>query len=224
MKKQLLNEGARAGDLEYLVSKFISIDQYTTKIENDNIVISFFVKDKEPAHDLAEFISKNFFDTVIDIDVSANKTINGDYQVFLEMKRNQSFPVKFMKIIGTVTILTNEDKWIFKTAGYDKAIDLTKENLIKYIRLTPEKKTSDGTIEVVIYGKIHRYKKVQISKYTFEQQIAQSSDFNDAPSIEYNEIANQFPAYEVCMIDGTIYLIRDEKYYELVPQTTPLSD
>ena len=50
--RTFITEGARAGDLEYLVSQFVSIDQYSTKISSDNIVVSFFVKDKEPAYDL----------------------------------------------------------------------------------------------------------------------------------------------------------------------------
>ena len=39
-----LTEGVRQGDLEYMVSQFISVDQYSTKINNDNIVVSFFAK------------------------------------------------------------------------------------------------------------------------------------------------------------------------------------
>lgn len=221
-----LFEGARAGDLEYLVSSFVSIDQYTSKIENDNIVISFFVKEKEPAQDLVDFISKNFFDFVIDIELAASKTINGDFQVFVELKRTQSFPVRLFKIMNALNILTNQDDWVFKAPGFDETFDLTRENIQKTIRLKPQPKqtSEEDIIEINIYGEIKRYKKVEISEYAFEQKISESDDFNDVPSVEYNEIAQQFPSYEVCMIDGTIYLIHDDKYYELIEQITPLDN
>lgn len=62
---------------------------------------------------------------------------------------------------------------------------------------------------------------MEISSYAFDKAIAQSEDgLNDAPSIEYVEISKQFPAYEVSMIDGEIYLIKDDHYYKLIPVET----
>ena len=74
--RKIIMEGARAGDLEYLVSQFVSIDQYSTKISSDNIVVSFFVKDKEPAYDLEEFISKNFLLSALPILWTSSATTN----------------------------------------------------------------------------------------------------------------------------------------------------
>lgn len=222
---QYVNEGARAGDLEYLVSQFVSIDQYSTKIASDNIVVSFFVKDKEPAHDLEEFISKNYFDAIVDIEISQSKTINGDYQIFIEFKRTPAFPARLMNVLNGVQLLSNNDKWVFKTLNLKDTKDLTEANIKKYVRLTPEKKPKTDYIDVVIYGKMYHFDKVEISRYTFEKAISNSdTGLNDAPTIEYIEISKQFPAYEVSMIDGEIYLIKDEHYYKLIPVTTPLSD
>lgn len=219
--RTFITEGARAGDLEYLVSQFVSIDQYSTKISSDNIVISFFVKDKEPAYDLEEFISKNFFDAIVDIEISPSKTINGDYQVFIEFKRTAAFPKRLMNILKGVQLLTNNNKWVFKTLNIKDTKDLTEENLKKYIRLAPKEKPKTKYLEVVIYGEIHYFEKVEISSYAFDKAIAQSEDgLNDAPSIEYIEISKQFPAYEVSMIDGEIYLIKDDHFYKLIPVET----
>ena len=103
-----LTEGVRQGDLEYMVSQFISIDQYSTKINNDNIVVSFFVKEQDAATDMGDFLSKNFFDIINDIEVSDSPTCNGDYQVFLEMERNKYFPEKLCKITKILELLTGE--------------------------------------------------------------------------------------------------------------------
>ena len=129
--RTFITEGARAGDLEYLVSQFVSIDQYSTKISSDNIVVSFFVKDKEPAYDLEEFVSKNFFDAIVDIEISPSKTINGDYQVFIEFKRTAAFPKRLMNILNGIQLLTNNDEWVFKTLNIKDTKDLTEENLKK---------------------------------------------------------------------------------------------
>ena len=219
--RKIIMEGARAGDLEYLVSQFVSIDQYSTKISSDNIVVSFFAKDKEPAYDLEEFISKNFFDAFVDIEISPSKTINGDYQVFIEFKRTAAFPKRLMNILNGVELLTNNDEWYFKTLNLKDTQELTEENLKKYVRLAPEEKPKSKYLKVVIYGKIHHFEKVEISSYAFDKAIAQSEDgLNDAPSIEYVEISKQFPAYEVSMIDGEIYLIKDDHFYKLIPVET----
>ena len=42
-----LNEGLRINDLKYLVSNYISIDQYTSKLDDDNITVAFFVMKKK---------------------------------------------------------------------------------------------------------------------------------------------------------------------------------
>ena len=214
-----LTEGVRQGDLEYMVSQFISVDQYSTKINNDNIVVSFFVKEQNAASDMGDFLSKNFFDIINDIEVSDSPTCNGDYQVFLEMERNKYFPEKLCKIIKILELLTGEQDWCFKTFKTERSLPLTKDNLIKSVDLRIEDETEeakDGIIDVPMFGKIKHFRAKRISKYRFEQAIISSEDFNETPTTEYTEISRNFPQYEVALIDGEIYLLKGEEYFHLI--------
>ena len=214
-----LTEGVRQGDLEYMVSQFISIDQYSTKINNDNIVVSFFVKEQDAATDMGDFLSKNFFDIINDIEVSDSPTCNGDYQVFLEMERNKYFPEKLCKITKILELLTGEQDWCFKTFKTERSLPLTKENLKLAVDLHLEDKTEeskDGIIDVQMFGKIKHFKVKRISKYRFEQAIITSEDFNETPTTEYTEISRNFPQYEVALVDGEIYLLKGEEYFHLI--------
>lgn len=214
-----LNEGARQGDLEYLVSQFISVDQYSTKINNDNIVVSFFVKDLDAATDMADFLSKNFFDILQDIEVSDSATANGDYQVFIEFERNKYFPEKLCKIVKILELLTGKQEWCFKTFRTDRSLPLTEGNLKKScnLNLNPEEDTdNEGILDVPMFGKIKHFKVQRISKYRFEEALIKSDDFNDTPTTEYTEIARNFPQYEVALLDGQIYLLKGENYFHLI--------
>ena len=214
-----LTEGVRQGDLEYMVSQFISVDQYSTKINNDNIVVSFFVKEQDAATDMGDFLSKNFFDIINDIEVSDSPTCNGDYQVFLEMERNKYFPEKLCKITKILELLTGEQDWCFKTFKTERSLPLSKENLIKSVDLRIEDETEeakDGIIDVPMFGKIKHFRVKRISKYRFEQAIISSEDFNETPTTEYTEISRNFPQYEVALIDGEIYLLKGEEYFHLI--------
>lgn len=214
-----LTEGVRQGDLEYMVSQFISVDQYSTKINNDNIVVSFFVKEQDAASDMGDFLSKNFFDIINDIEVSDSPTCNGDYQVFLEMERNKYFPEKLCKITKILELLTGEQDWCFKTFKTKRSLPLTKENLIKSVDLRIEdepEEVKDDIIDVPMFGKIKHFRVKRISKYRFEQAIISSEDFNETPTTEYTEISRNFPQYEVALIDGEIYLLKGEEYFHLI--------
>lgn len=212
-----LNEGVRGGDLEYMVSEFISVDQYTTKISNENIVVSFFVQNSDAAQDMCDFISKNFFDLIEDIEVSDSQTANGDYQVFLEFERNKYFPEKLCKIVKILELLTNKQDWCFKTFTTKRSLPLSKENLLKACNLKPEEDDNgeDGILEVPMFGKIKYYRVQRISKHRFEEAIAKSKDFDETTTTEYTEIARNFPEYEVALVDGEIYLIKEEDYFHL---------
>lgn len=216
--KTKLYEGIRAGDLEYLVSSYLSIDQYSTKINSDNIVISMFVKEEEAAHDLMEFLSKNFFDTIQDIEISPTKTVNSDFQLYIEMNRCLSFPVRLIKILESITLLTGIDKWVFKTKHTPKTLDLTKENLKKYVRLKRLfERLSNGHVRVDIYGQRRDFDMIEISEEKYLDAIADAAgDFNSVPTIEYNSIQKARPADDIVLAKGVIYLKNNNRYYKLV--------
>ena len=82
---QQLNEGLRAFDLADMVHPLFEIDTYRSKMgeDRDVCVLTFRVKDRDPARDLMEFIEKGY-DFVLDSDVSSGENDKGEY--FLSRK------------------------------------------------------------------------------------------------------------------------------------------
>ena len=81
---QLLNEGLRKKDLEYLVGNKIHFDEYDSKMGDpeDVITVSFKVKQRMPSEDLTSFI-ENGYDWVLDADVSSGEIDDGEFLVFV---------------------------------------------------------------------------------------------------------------------------------------------
>ena len=53
-----LFEGLKEGDLAELVLPMISIDEFESKLDDDSIVVAFYVGDRDPSQDLNRFIQK----------------------------------------------------------------------------------------------------------------------------------------------------------------------
>lgn len=84
LEHQLYNlyEGLEAGDLERVVAPKVSIDEYKSKMGSDEeiVVVSFYVSNKEPALDIVNFIEKSY-EWVADADVSSGEVFDGSYIV-----------------------------------------------------------------------------------------------------------------------------------------------
>lgn len=117
---QQLNEGIKANDLRNLVSTKLHIDEYKSKMGNDDdiIVVSFKVKYKEPALDLVDFIEKAY-KFVLDADVSSGEMEDGDYLVFVELERRSSAVPDIIKMLREMENITDIDAKEFKFA-YNK--------------------------------------------------------------------------------------------------------
>src|ERR1700748_2916530 len=92
-----LIEGLRENDLEGLVLPVISIDQFESKIDDDAIVVAFYVEYRDPAIDLNRFIQKSAVD-ILDTEVSPAPTEDGYFVVFVELMRDDKF-MKKMSVI-----------------------------------------------------------------------------------------------------------------------------
>ena len=131
-----LNEGLKQNDLEYLVSNYISVDQYTSKIDDDNITVAFFCNEKEVADDLRDFIEKIYYIEIRDIEISDSLTEDNKYILFVEFERNITFPKLLMDMIDSIDRVTNNKDWKFKTFDMNERQDLSLSNINKYVRLT----------------------------------------------------------------------------------------
>ena len=138
---RLLRENLEQGDLKRLIHNELHIDQYKSKMgtDEDVCVISFKVSGKEPSADLVGFIEKGY-DFVLDADVSSGEKEDGDYLVFVELKRSEKLPAQIMEIMDDLMNLTEQKIEDWRVGYYKSATDneLSEESLVDLIPTTPE--------------------------------------------------------------------------------------
>lgn len=127
---KLLSEGLRSLDLENLVDSIFNIDTYRSKMgeDEDVCVISFNVKDRNPARDMMEFIEKGY-EYVLDADVSSGENEKGEYTVFVELPRRPDLKNYIQEIISGVQRLTGIKEWKFKYYQNSDEMSLSEETL-----------------------------------------------------------------------------------------------
>lgn len=136
--KSKLNEGLRENDLDDLVLPILSIDEFESKIDDDAVVIGFFVKDSDPAQDLNRFIQKSPV-SLLDSDVSPAPNEDGYFMVFVELVRDTTLSSKIQTLLDEIKSLVNlsKDEWQFTCYGHESVFDLNDKNLYVLIRTEP---------------------------------------------------------------------------------------
>ncbi len=133
MKKEL-SEGLHRFDLRGLLDNVLSIDEYNSKIEDDAIVVAFYLLDEPPAVDLDQFIQSLGID-VLDSEASEQPEKNNKWPVFVEFYRDKNFVNNLLKLLSLIENLTGPMNWRFKPYGKKLSYSLNEDNLIKMIRL-----------------------------------------------------------------------------------------
>ena len=130
-----LTEGLRTGDLEFLISSTISIDEFESKIDSDAIVVGLYVDDDEPADDLLNFIEGDPAD-ILDVEVSPAPDEKGRYVVFVEFLRDEKFSEKLDNVLSSLESLTKITEWKYTYYGsHGKEKDYDMKNITNDIRL-----------------------------------------------------------------------------------------
>lgn len=137
-----VNEGSRAGDLDYLISKKLHIDEYESKMGSNKgiVTVSFKIKQKEPAMDLVRFL-ENGYDWVLDADVSTGEIDDGEFLVFMEMQRRPDLSKKIIDMLEDLQHLTNvkPKDWKYRWYKQKDYVPVTKESLDETIPNTPNR-------------------------------------------------------------------------------------
>jgi len=125
-----LNESLKAGDLRNLVDKVFGIDGHTSKIGNDadTVVLSFTVRDEEPAKDLENFVEMGYA-YVLDADVTPGEGDDGKYQVFVELERTRHVAEQIYEIIEGIKKLTDMEDMRFRYFKSFKSQSATLDTL-----------------------------------------------------------------------------------------------
>lgn len=130
-----LKEGLRKGDLDGLILPLVTVDEYESKIGDDEaVVVGFYALEEDAAHDLSNFIERAPY-MVLDTDVSPAPTKDGYYVCFAELNRTLDFPNALISLLNNITKLCNIDDWQFTTVNLpkDKIVPLTEKNLKKTV-------------------------------------------------------------------------------------------
>ena len=107
-----LEEGLRPGDLQHLILNKVSIDQFEPKSgdEKEVLVMGLYSKDEEPAQDLARFIERGYIG-VNDTEVSPGPDEDGNYMVFVEMKKDKETMKRVVEILHDIKSVTTVTEW-----------------------------------------------------------------------------------------------------------------
>ena len=121
MQQSNLKENISHNDLSNLVNTTISVDQYKSKLGEDEniIVIAFIVMDIEPAQELSQFLETGH-DT-FDIDVSTGPNTDGHYSVYVEINRDSNAWNSINNIVKDVSRADNSFTDIKFTSYENKA-------------------------------------------------------------------------------------------------------
>lgn len=137
---EILSEGLRPNDLDGLVDPLFEIDTYRSKMGDDRdvCVLTFRVKDRNPARDMMEFIERGY-GFVLDSDVSSGENDKGEYFVFVELPRTPKLNEQIKDLVLGVRRLTGIDDWQFRYHKNESKKKLNLDSLTETIPSTPEK-------------------------------------------------------------------------------------
>ncbi len=109
-----LKEGLKAGDLEGVVNKRFSVDQYKSKMGEDRniMVLAFTVDSLAPAKDLERFAETGYKE-VLDADATPGTLEDGKHRVFIEFARQESVDRHIASFLEDLKKLTNIDQFEF---------------------------------------------------------------------------------------------------------------
>lgn len=139
MKIEIINEGLFQNDLENLVKPLISIYEYESKIQDDSVVIAFFVKNKDAADDLSIFLERTSITEILDTEASSAPDEDGDYLVFVEMTNNIDAKI-VLKLLTIVNYLSKNKEWVFEGYKLPRTYKADEKNLALFFDAIKEKK------------------------------------------------------------------------------------
>lgn len=138
-QRRQLFEGLQYKDLEGMMKSTIHVDEFSSKMgeDEDIIVLSFFVRDRQAAKDLVSWFEKGY-DFVLDADMSPGEIKPNRYLVYMEMRRRNSAPANIQELLDDMTTLTDyqPDDWIMVYQGQNHPWN--PETFAKLVPLSPK--------------------------------------------------------------------------------------
>ena len=135
----LVNEGLKAGDLDGVVSKRFSVDQFKSKMGDDRniLVLAFTVDGMAPAKDLERFAETGYKE-VLDADATPGTLEDGKHRVFVEFARVEAVDQHIRKFLDDLKKLTNIETFEFTYHKRTVPFEASAKNLADVLPRTPE--------------------------------------------------------------------------------------
>jgi len=126
----LVNEGLKAGDLDGVVSKRFSVDQFKSKMGEDKniMVLAFTVDGMAPAKDLERFAETGYKE-VLDADATPGTLEDGKHRVFVEFARVEAVDQHIRKFLDDLKKLTNIETFEFTYHKNTTPFEASAKNL-----------------------------------------------------------------------------------------------
>ena len=144
-----LSEGLQFRDLEGMMKSTIHVDEFSSKMGDDEdiIVLSFFVRDRQAAKDLVSWFEKGY-DFVLDADRSPGEIKPNRFLVYVEIRRRRAAARNTAELIddlGTLTEFSPED-WTIHFDGRQEPF--SEDAFAAMIPLTPDdyRKTAESDL------------------------------------------------------------------------------
>tara|TARA_E500000331_G_scaffold82313_1_gene77845 strand:- start:2067 stop:2810 length:744 start_codon:yes stop_codon:yes gene_type:complete len=133
------NEGLKAGDLEGVVNKRFSVDQFKSKMGEDRniMVLAFTVDGQAPAKDLERF-AETGYKSVLDADATPGSLEDGKHRVFVEFARTPEVVPQIMAFLEDLKKLTNIEEFEYTYHKGQNPTMVTAGTLGETIPTTPE--------------------------------------------------------------------------------------
>ncbi len=127
---QIVKEGLKAGDLDGVVNKRFSVDQFKSKMGEDRniMVLAFTVDGMAPAKDLERFAETGYKE-VLDADATPGTLEDGKHRVFIEFARVEQVDQHIRKFLDDLKNLANIDIFEFTYHKNTTPFEASAKNL-----------------------------------------------------------------------------------------------
>lgn len=131
--------GLRHKDLEGMILPLIGVDKFQPKTgaEKDVIVVSFYLKEEQPAKDLEMFLEMGAIDT-LDTESSPNPDKDGHFVVFVEYQRTKRFWLEMRQTLRDIENTSGDLEWIVDVYKHDNLYKLNDPALVSAVIIDPE--------------------------------------------------------------------------------------
>jgi len=180
-----INEGLKAGDLEGIVEKTFSVDQYKSKMGDDkNIcVLAFVCSNAAGAKDLERFAEKGY-KKVLDADATPGTMEDGKYRVFIEFPREEKLDRYISEFLDDLEKLTNIKQFSFTYHKRPQPFLADRKNLADVLPRTPEAYTQK--IQQLKLGEVHSFfDKFQLLEFQLDNNIISVSKKGDPNTLKF---------------------------------------